>query len=133
MRQRVGVGTSFDAEYREIVVLETKVQLYYLNGLVDDASIIHLLKKLVDINDYESEQDKVWQIIENRLVNQQVDITENMDEAVDEMLSGLIAVFVDGYKQAFIIDVRFYPRSEEHTSELQSRFDLVCRLLLEKK
>lgn len=109
MRQRVGVGTSFDAEYREIVVLETKVQLYYLNGLVDDASIIHLLKKLVDINDYESEQDKVWQIIENRLVNQQVDITENMDEAVDEMLSGLIAVFVDGYKQAFIIDVRFYP------------------------
>src|SRR5438067_5390408 len=28
-------------------------------------------------------------------------------------------------------DVR--DRSEEHTSELQSRFDLVCRLLLEKK
>src|SRR5699024_11329646 len=24
-------------------------------------------------------------------------------------------------------------RSEEHTSELQSRFDIVCRLLLEKK
>src|SRR5437868_12781781 len=27
----------------------------------------------------------------------------------------------------------FRLRSEEHTSELQSRFDLVCRLLLEKK
>src|SRR6266704_4739109 len=26
-----------------------------------------------------------------------------------------------------------YRRSEEHTSELQSRFDIVCRLLLEKK
>src|SRR5438067_7848755 len=26
-----------------------------------------------------------------------------------------------------------YQRSEEHTSELQSRFELVCRLLLEKK
>src|SRR5699024_11696619 len=25
-----------------------------------------------------------------------------------------------------------YSRSEEHTSELQSRFDLVCRLLLEE-
>src|SRR5699024_12835511 len=25
----------------------------------------------------------------------------------------------------------FFGRSEEHTSELQSRFDLVCRLLLE--
>src|SRR5437868_13223651 len=29
-------------------------------------------------------------------------------------------------------DVRL-ERSEEHTSELQSRFELVCRLLLEKK
>src|SRR5438105_8486036 len=28
---------------------------------------------------------------------------------------------------------RRYERSEEHTSELQSRVDLVCRLLLEKK
>src|SRR5437773_9554662 len=28
---------------------------------------------------------------------------------------------------------RVWPRSEEHTSELQSHHDLVCRLLLEKK
>src|SRR2546429_6959481 len=27
----------------------------------------------------------------------------------------------------------WWPRSEEHTSELQSRLHLVCRLLLEKK
>src|SRR5438067_9713407 len=33
--------------------------------------------------------------------------------------------------QALSLDLRY--RSEEHTSELQSRFDLVCRLLLEKK
>src|SRR5207249_5923088 len=38
----------------------------------------------------------------------------------------------------FAVEVRLPPvgrgeRSEEHTSELQSRFDLVCRLLLEKK
>src|SRR2546428_10353214 len=34
-----------------------------------------------------------------------------------------------------VLEVRdeILPRSEEHTSELQSRSDLVCRLLLEKK
>src|SRR2546422_6116724 len=31
------------------------------------------------------------------------------------------------------ISSRIQPRSEEHTSELQSRLHLVCRLLLEKK
>src|SRR5207248_9616604 len=30
-------------------------------------------------------------------------------------------------------EARDDPRSEEHTSELQSPYDLVCRLLLEKK
>src|SRR5699024_10012797 len=35
-----------------------------------------------------------------------------------------------GHTVAYVGDV---VRSEEHTSELQSRFDLVCRLLLEKK
>src|SRR5207249_7068230 len=31
------------------------------------------------------------------------------------------------------LEALYTSRSEEHTSELQSRFDLVCRLLLEKK
>src|SRR2546422_8340221 len=32
-----------------------------------------------------------------------------------------------------LLNVRIAKRSEEHTSELQSRLHLVCRLLLEKK
>src|SRR5699024_11483132 len=37
-----------------------------------------------------------------------------------------------GYSLTKIVKL-YTDRSEEHTSELQSRFDLVCRLLLEKK
>src|SRR3712207_8754417 len=37
------------------------------------------------------------------------------------------------YMDAFAEDLREQWRSEEHTSELQSRQYLVCRLLLEKK
>src|SRR5438034_5771286 len=37
----------------------------------------------------------------------------------------------DGYE--WTAPVGSYPRSEEHTSELQSHSDIVCRLLLEKK
>src|SRR5699024_3696627 len=38
-----------------------------------------------------------------------------------------------GAKVKVLEDIEDEYRSEEHTSELQSRFDLVCRLLLEKK
>src|SRR2546429_3028644 len=37
------------------------------------------------------------------------------------------------YVGKFVVETRYEDRSEEHTSELQSRLHLVCRLLLEKK
>src|SRR5699024_12463652 len=52
---------------------------------------------------------------------------EAVDRAISECIStGILADFLSR-NQAEV------KRSEEHTSELQSRFDLVCRLLLEKK
>src|SRR5699024_6109657 len=38
-----------------------------------------------------------------------------------------------GFHGVSTLSTEPHQRSEEHTSELQSRFDLVCRLLLEKK
>src|SRR2546421_1935217 len=59
--------------------------------------------------------------------------------AVDQQISDMDAQPVGAHTQhaRHIQTVRLHPRyarrSEEHTSELQSRSDLVCRLLLEKK
>src|SRR5690349_23301380 len=41
--------------------------------------------------------------------------------------------FAGEHPQKIGVQIGFEERSEEHTSELQSRRDLVCRLLLEKK
>src|SRR4051812_49440135 len=48
---------------------------------------------------------------------------DNSNIAYEEYTGGAISVTKDGGKN----------RSEEHTSELQSHVNLVCRLLLEKK
>src|SRR5688572_32190915 len=47
-----------------------------------------------------------------------------------KVMTAVAAVRLDGLTAPFTIDC---PRSEEHTSELQSQSNLVCRLLLEKK
>src|SRR6266516_4536818 len=49
--------------------------------------------------------------------------------------TGTVAVITPAPQAATLTARRPYPgvRSEEHTSELQSPYDLVCRLLLEKK
>src|SRR5207249_9624574 len=53
-------------------------------------------------------------------------------EVVCSSFNVLITYVATGWMMASIQPVAT-ERSEEHTSELQSRFDLVCRLLLEKK
>ena len=71
---------------------------------------------------------------------------KKQQEATDTLVSGVITIVADENLQNILeaeldaFSVRFpeafiFPqyRSEEHTSELQSLIDLVCRLLLEKK
>lgn len=109
MKQVVGVTVSFDVGFREIVVLGRTIQIYFVNGLVDDKSVVEILKMLVSINDNEVESKKVADIVKNRLVNHQVDPKDKISEITDQILSGLIAVFIDGERYAYVVDARKYP------------------------
>src|SRR5688572_31862849 len=51
--------------------------------------------------------------------------------AIATVMAGVILLILGIAKLGSMI--KFIPRSEEHTSELQSQSNLVCRLLLEKK
>src|SRR5216683_7991236 len=60
--------------------------------------------------------------------------TLSLHDALPILIAGAIAVVaVQDVEIGRIAGPQGDPRSEEHTSELQSRSDLVCRLLLEKK
>src|SRR5256885_8255681 len=52
----------------------------------------------------------------------------------EEVVTGVVLPLEDAISSVSGIDeISVYSRSEEHTSELQSPCNLVCRLLLEKK
>src|SRR5437762_1278560 len=70
------------------------------------------------------------QVLSNRVVDHAITQHSlkdlNVDEyGLDDMDNKILLVIIDKFKGG--------PRSEEHTSELQSPMYLVCRLLLEKK
>src|SRR5207249_5070444 len=74
------------------------------------------------------------------LLNVVFQVLESWQEGVAQVVLGRRAargkkrqsnLFLQQSDDAF--EPKLGQRSEEHTSELQSRFDLVCRLLLEKK
>lgn len=108
-KKRVGLGTSFDIGVRKITVLKKNVHFYYVNGLSDTSFIIEILEYLVTLNDTERLSTKVYDIVKNRIVHQQVQIVKTIDEMVIQVLSGLIGIVVEGVGEAIIVDVRNYP------------------------
>lgn len=109
MKQRVGLGISFDFGVRKLKILKKDVHIYFVNGLVDSLFVIQLIEELVEINDHEKLSTDLFKIVENRLVNQSVEHVDLLDIMVDKVLSGLIVVVVEGANSAFAVDVRSYP------------------------
>src|SRR5690554_7743841 len=83
----------------------------------------------------EQASNVIWLIDENNQLRRKVSdiIYRGKDESYlleglnnnDRIVTGSFSLMAEGLK--------VQPRAEEHTSELQSRPHLVCRLLLEKK
>lgn len=114
MEDRLGIGISFDVDFREIIVLDRKIQMYFVTGLCDSSIIQEVLKEMMYINEHEKSEAELPEILTNRLVHQQVVHLETLDESVDELLSGLVVIFVDGFNRSFSVDIRSYPgRSPE--------------------
>ncbi len=109
MKDRVGLGDSFDLGVRKLKVLRKDVHFYYINGLTDTQFIIEIVEGLVEINDNEKLSTKLFEIVENRIMHQSVEHIKTMDELVDQVLSGLIVVVVEGEGVGLVIDVRSYP------------------------
>ena len=109
LEDKLGFGKSFDVGQREIVVMERRIQLYYVTGLVDSELVVDLMTQLLLLNSLPHPNDDVFQTIHNRLVHQQVTVTDKVNDICTSVLSGLVAIIVDKETQAFVVDVRSYP------------------------
>jgi stage V sporulation protein AF len=109
MKQRVGLGVSFDLGVRKLKILKKDVHFYFVNGLIDTSFVIEITEHLIEINNHEKMTSDLFKLVENRLVHQAVEQIKTLDELVDLVLSGLIVVVVEGAAVALAIDVRSYP------------------------
>src|SRR3989442_11591648 len=75
--------------------------------------------------------DHLLPTLEVEMPHRAVEVDRRRFDAREEVV--VQRPFVDGVSHLQRTGAELRPRSEEHTSELQSRPHLVCRLLLEKK
>ncbi|MFZ3588568.1 spore germination protein [Bacillus sp. DJP31] len=109
LKDRVGFGTSFDVGIRKFKILKTNVYLLFTNGLCDTQFITTILREVVNLNEKEEAKGNAIEIIQNRINHQQVSTVRNLDEVVDQVLSGLVVFLIEGEEKGIAVDVRSYP------------------------
>ena len=50
LEDKLGIGISFDVGQREIIVMERRIQFYYVTGLVDSSLVVDLMTQLLLLN-----------------------------------------------------------------------------------
>ncbi|MGP4060146.1 spore germination protein [Halobacillus sp. H74] len=109
MNDRIGVDASFDIGFRTLKILDHEVNVYYVTGLVETPVIVEVMRQLFEMNDTTEEVTSVFQQIKDDIPHQQVEVVSNMEKVITQVLSGLIAIFIEGETEVFIVDVRAYP------------------------
>ncbi|PLR76372.1 spore germination protein [Bacillus sp. V3-13] len=119
LKNRIGLETSFDLGVRKLKILRKDVHLYYINGLSETKVVVQVVGRLIGINDVEKLSTNLFKIIENRIDHHQVKVIENLDELVDQVLSGLMVAVVQGESSGIAIDVRNYPGRQPEEPDVE--------------
>src|SRR6266480_6724579 len=93
---------------------------------------IRLLGRILGDTVREQEGETIFDIVE-RIRRTSIRFHRDEDDTARRDLEAMLKALSRDRTTQIIRAFSFFSRSEEHTSELQSHVNLVCRLLLEKK
>ena len=109
LNKELGVPDSFDIMVREMSIGGKRIAIYAVNGMVDSQVVSLILDALIDLERSDLIVNALDKLVKGRIVNLQVSEVQTMDKVFYFVLSGPMAIFVEGQDKAIIVDVRTYP------------------------
>lgn len=109
LNQKLGVPESYDVVVREMNAGGKKTAIYSINGMVGRPASNLIVEALLEIERADLVVNAVDKLVKSKINDLQVSEVESMDEILYFVLSGALAIIVEGRTQAIIVDVRTYP------------------------
>lgn len=109
LREKLGEGESFDVLIRQIDVGGKDVALVFLDGMVKDVvttNVIHVMQKA---DREQIRPNTIDKLLSHVIPFMEISVVETLDETVDQVLAGPMAVLIDGEDSIIILDLREYP------------------------
>lgn len=108
MSQELQVDISFDLVYRVIHVGGKKACIYFIDGFCKDVLMQKMLQHFMGLKEDEL-PEQVHEMLKTKVPYVEVDAADDFNKIIQNLLSGVFILFIDGYEQAVLIDSRTYP------------------------
>lgn len=109
LNQKLGVPESFDIVLREMSIGGKKIAIYSVNGMISRPASNLILEIFTGLERVDLAVNAVDKLVKSKIADLQVSEVEAMDEVIYFLLSGTMAILIEGSNQAIIVDVRSYP------------------------
>jgi len=107
---RLPVNTSFDLMTRQIWLGETKAYFLGVNGFCKTEILQQIFSDLQNpLFTADGRVEDILRYMDSKIGYVQTSLTDSWDDIIRNVLSGPSALFIDGFAQAILIDVRTYP------------------------
>lgn len=108
LSQVLQVDRSFDLVYRVIHVGGRMACMYFVDGFCKDVLMQKMLQHFMGLKEEEL-PTQVHDMLKTKVPYVEVDVAREFDKIIQNLLSGVFILFIDGYDQAILIDSRTYP------------------------
>ncbi len=119
LEKELGVGESFDVIVRKFTIGGRKAALVFLDGFAKDLVMQGVTEFLLKTQRSQVVPHVIRDLIEKRLTFIEAGTVNDINELIDEVLAGPLALLVDGEKEAILIDAREYPGRNPDEPDLE--------------
>ncbi len=110
LESRLPIHTSFDLMTRRLFLGETKAYFLGINGFCKTDILQQIFSDLQNpMYMANAHIEDIAQYMNSKIGYAQASLTDSWEDIIRNVLSGPSALFIDGFAQAILIDVRTYP------------------------
>ncbi|TYP54270.1 spore germination protein [Thermosediminibacter litoriperuensis] len=119
LQEKLGIGQSFDVISRPLIIAGKNASLIFIDGLVKDEVMLRILEPILKIKKEDLRRDVIRTLIQSKIGYIEVESVSTLEEVIDNVLAGPVALLIDGETEAIIIDARQYPSRNPEEPDLE--------------
>lgn len=110
LQEILPLEASFDFIHRTLYLGKTRSYFLALNGFCKTEILQQIFSDLQDpLFTLDDHVNNILAYMNSKIGYAQISLSDSIDDVVQNILSGPVALFIDGFAQAILIDVRTYP------------------------